>query len=158
MKLESLLHYFHVVCKPAVADMDEKIRVSLLSNIDIVATGAVLACTDLRRKLTWCLLDNTLKFYKQIKAHLDKVKMAPPMASLREPMAMVDVQTTCIAMGMDATSSTTRTRASICRASPGPRRCSVASMPCSHCGAPAMPPLPVRQAACMVRGNLFGGR
>lgn len=83
MKLESLLHYFHVVCKPAVADMDEKIRVSLLSNIDIVATGAVLACTDLRRKLTWCLLDNTLKFYKQIKAHLDKVKMAPPMGFLR---------------------------------------------------------------------------
>ena len=83
MKLESLLHYFHVVCKPAVADMDEKIRVSLLSNIDIVATGAVLACTDLRRKLTWCLLDATLKFYKQIKAHLDKVKMAPPMGFLR---------------------------------------------------------------------------
>ena len=68
MQLEALLEYFHVTCKPAVADMDEKIRVSLLSNIDIVATGAVLACTDLRRKLTWCLLDNTLNFYKQIKS------------------------------------------------------------------------------------------
>ena len=74
MKLEALLHYCHVTCGPAVAGLDETSKAILLTNIDTVATETFISCKKFYRTLNKELLDATVKYWLQIKEHMNKDK------------------------------------------------------------------------------------
>ena len=84
MHVEALLEYFHLTCKPAVADMCESARVKLLSNVDVAATEAMVKCQDLKNRLNACLLDATQRFHKQIADHMAQIKMPWPKGFVPE--------------------------------------------------------------------------
>ena len=86
MKLEALLHYFHVTCEPAVAGLEKHARALLLSNVDCVAAEAFITCKNFQVDLTNNLIAATRKFYEQIREHMKNVDSdddedpAPPMS------------------------------------------------------------------------------
>jgi len=84
MQLEALLEYFHVTCKPAVADMCERVRVKLLSNVDVAATEGMVRCQDLQSELNECLIHKTFRYHKQIAVHMWKNKMPWPKGFVPE--------------------------------------------------------------------------
>ena len=84
MHVEALLEYFHLTCKPAVADMCESARVKLLSNVDVAATEAMVKCQDLKNRLNACLLDATQRFHMQIADHMAQIKMPWPKGFVPE--------------------------------------------------------------------------
>ena len=84
MQLEALLESFHVTCKPAVADMCERVRVKLLSSVNVAATEAMVKCQDLKNRLNACLLDATQRFHMQIADHMAQIKMPWPKGFVPE--------------------------------------------------------------------------
>ncbi len=77
-KLEALLHYFHVTCQPAVADMDPDRRALLLASVTCVAADVFINCKRSDR-LTAVLLDATKKYDDEIQEHVKETEGARPV-------------------------------------------------------------------------------
>ena len=107
MKLEALLHYFHVTCEPAVAGLDEQARALLFANIDCVAAEAFITCKNYQTDLTKNLIAATLKFYEQMREHMRSHE--PPPSDDEDPAPPKSATSSWISFAAAAVAAKART-------------------------------------------------
>ena len=76
-KLEALLRYFQVTCKPAVAGMQALKRVQLTANVAVAAADAFIMCKE-REKEGDAMLSAVAKYFDEIKLFAEKRGGIPP--------------------------------------------------------------------------------
>ena len=79
-KLERVLRYFQVTCKPAVAGMSPLRWATLSSNVACVAADAFITCKE-REKEGGAMLSAVAKYFDEIKLFAESEKLDPPRES-----------------------------------------------------------------------------
>ena len=76
-KLEALLRYFQLTCKPAVAGMQALKRVQLTANVAAAAADAFIMCKH-RENENELMMSAVTKYFDEIKLFAEQEGLAPP--------------------------------------------------------------------------------